>query len=274
MQLPVIPSRSEPDPATLIRAAHRAHAILARVVNEETTLDAATVFVDSDRPNDPIANTATDTRIPDALDAAAAVDQIVNHFRDSGTNCHSVLTSDDPCPSDLAAALEQAGFRLARFQLNLLDRFKPPANPCAGLQTIPARAAYSQLTGLLIARAEEEFPHHRAAAADIAATWIDQLDEPRYEAFLGRIDGQPAGLTGVLTLGQIGVIQPPFTHRDHRRKGVAAALLAQTLDHCARAQLEQVIIEAPENCPAQPLYESLGFRPLTTTTRFLRQTQP
>ena len=112
--------------------------------------------------------------------------------------------------------------------------------------------------------AAQEFNADPPLARDYADTMIDQLDEPRLELFLGRLDGQPVGVAGVTTLGQIGVIYPAYTDNNHRGKGIAATLMSHTLDHCARALMDQIVIERSDNCPSIGFYESLGFRGVVT----------
>ena len=79
------------------------------------------------------------------------------------------------------------------------------------------------------------------------------------EAEGGRIDRQPVGVGGVLTLGNIGVVQNLFTSPDHRGKGIAETLLHTIIDVCNRAQFEAVLVERAEGCWAIPFYESRGF---------------
>ena len=107
-------------------------------------------------------------------------------------------------------------------------------------------------------------------AEAIAANYIDHLDEERLEVFLGRIDGEAAGLVNLVTLGQIGEIDWVYTREDARRRGVAGTLLAHAIDHCHRAMFEKVILEVAQGETAMRVYEKLGFEPVATLAKFVR----
>ena len=78
---------------------------------------------------------------------------------------------------------------------------------------------------------------------------------------VGRLDGR---LVGYLCLWEIGHeihITNVAVHPSFRRRGVARALLGQTLDQARWSGVELLFLEVrPTNVEALPLYESLGFR--------------
>jgi GNAT superfamily N-acetyltransferase len=74
----------------------------------------------------------------------------------------------------------------------------------------------------------------------------------------------------VTTLGQIGVVGEVYAAPWSRGQGVGSTLLAHAIDYCRRALFEQVILSAPSHCPANRLYTSVGFNPVTTFSYYER----
>jgi len=270
MELPIAPQSYQPSAEALLRAAKRARIILARMVADETQLDSATVFTNPDRSQIHLANFAVDLRLPENTAAQDACDEVAQHFAQRGCPCHCWDSNDLAWPQEIAQQLEAQGYRPTTQHLYLLNRFTPPGRINDQLQIIPARSAYNQLPQFFREMATQEFNADPQLAGDYAQVMIDQLDEPRLELFLGRLDGQSVGIAGVITLGQIGVIYPAYTDNHHRGRGIAATLMSHTLDHCARALMDQVILERPDGCPSIGFYESLGFQAVTTYTQYRR----
>ena len=270
MELPVAPQSYQPSAEALLRAAKRARTILARTMADETQLDSATVFTNPKRPQVRPANFAVDVRLPENMTAQDACNEVAQHFEQRRCPCHSWDSNDLAWPQALAQQLEAQGYRPATQHLYLLNRFTPPYQTVDQMQILPARSAYNQLPRFFRDMAAQEFKTDPQLARDYADVMINQLDEPRLELFLGRLDSTLAGIAGVLTLGQIGVIYPAYTDHNHHGLSVADTLMAHTLDHCARALMAQIIVEISEGCPSIRLYESLGFQPIATYTRYRR----
>lgn len=268
MELPVAKQSYLPSPEALVRAIKRARVILARMVAQETPLETATVFSNPQRPGVGLANWAADVRSPEGVAPAAAVEEIMAHFRGLGLSCFQLEPAEAICPAPLADAIEAQGYRLIRRRVYLLDRRVKAGKINPGIQIIPARAAYGPLRNFYETMARDEYGVDQAAAVGIAAARIDHLDESRLEIFLGRLEDAIVGCAGVLTLGNIGVIQAAYTDVRARGKGVAGALMEHVLDHCHRAVFEQVILDRSVDCPAVPFYESLGFKAVAEHVRY------
>jgi GNAT superfamily N-acetyltransferase len=139
-----------------------------------------------------------------------------------------------------------------------------------GLQVIPARSAYADYRRLHAATNAGELPAG-ASPGDWAASRCDLLDEARLDMFLGRLDRVPAGAAGVLTLGNQGVVTGLFTGPAHRRRGLARTLMGWVIEHCRRAQFEQVIADLPDEADgAASLLGTLGFAPSGSYVGFER----
>lgn len=79
-----------------------------------------------------------------------------------------------------------------------------------------------------------------------------------YGAFLGE---RLVADAGVFHDGVLGRFQLVGTHPDHRRRGIAAALVVTAARHALRKyDLREVVIVAEEASPAQRLYDSVGFQ--------------
>lgn len=249
MRLPLAGHEDRDAPDALVRAVKRAAVIFARTVSQETALDGATAFVNADFPRSAQANHATDLRLPPDTDASLLLDRIDSHFQTAGTRCLRLRSADTRWPAALTDAARQRGFMPAGREVWRLDGYRPPTRVRDDLQIIPARSAYGELARL------------HPADPTFAQMTCRELDEPRLDLLLGRDDGRPVGMAGVLSLGQIGVVCNVYIEPRQRGRGIGATLLAAVIDLCQRATFEQVILELDAGCPAGRLYERLGFRP-------------
>ncbi len=78
--------------------------------------------------------------------------------------------------------------------------------------------------------------------------------------FLANWDGEPVGTVTTTTYGQqLGWIGMMLVHPDHRRKGIASALIEQSLDYLKAKGVRCIKLDAT---PAgEPVYRRLGFQP-------------
>lgn len=270
MELPVAPQTYQPSADALVRAIKRVEILLARTGADQIDLEVATCFVNSNRPGVGMANFAAEVRM-----GQSGPDEVLNrieaHFASAGTMCHQLLGNDTDWPGDLARHAEARGYRRSVGRVYLLRQYALPGSIRSDLQIIPARAAYRQLRPFFELASTEQHALDEAAAGDYAEAFIDHLDEPRQEMFLGRLDGEPVGVVSLVTLGQIGVIENVYTVPEARSQGVATTLLAHSLDHCQRALFEQVILKVnDDNHDAIRLYESIGFKPAASFVGYHR----
>jgi len=271
MKLPVADQSYQPTTESLIRAVKRAGAILAQTVADETSLSSgATAFCTPGRPGVRFANLTTDLQVPESTCASAVLDELVAHYDSQGVACLALDGTQSTWPDALAQAARQHGFEPTQKWLYRLERHRVPQRRNDAVQIIPARAAYGQLPAFFRSMAHQGLGADPKLASDLAGAWIDQLDEPRLELFLGRLNGRLVGVAGVVGLGQTGVICPAYTDANHRRQGIAAALTNHTLDHCGRALMQQVILQRTARCPSVPFYESTGFKAIAPYVRYRR----
>ena len=269
MELPIASESYQPSPQVFIRAVKRVTTILARTVAQETTLDTATIYTHPNRQDVRSANFAADLHLSEGIEAEVAVAEVLDHFQRAGTCCHMFFSADERWEHSLSQCLENRGYRAATKHVYLLKCHTRIQTP-AGLQIIPARAAYDDLRIFYGHMARDELRADERLATHLAETMIDHLDEPRLELFLGRLEGQTVSVAGITTLGQIGVISPAYTHPKHRGNRISSAMLSHTLDYCARAQMEQIILERKEGCYSTPFYEKMGFKQVASYVKYVR----
>ncbi len=187
-------------------------------------------------------------RIPSADDLQRWVDTIAS--RGYSTIRTSALAAQ------AAAAVEVVGFQsvqdLALLQHDLMLRLDRPRAPLARLTehhhtraSEVDRAAFGDgwfLDPAAIDEVRRATPHHRARTAG-------------GDAFAGyAVSGRDAG---------IGFLQRLAVHPDHQRRGLARALVLDSLRWMSRWRVERVLVNTPvNNEPALLLYESTGFHRL------------
>lgn len=273
MELPVAPQSYRPSADALVRAVKSANVMLARVVAKQSVLDGGTAFTNPDRPDVRSANWAAQINVPGDVGARLVLDQILDHFRQQGVPCQVLDGAAADWPQALAQGIAALGYRPITKHVFCLADYQPPRKVNEQLQIIPARSLYGQLPRFYQSMARQGLGAPEALAQQLTETFIDRLDEPRLDLFLGRIDKQPVASCGVITLGNIGVIHAAYTAPEHRGRGIAATLMAHVLDHCSRAQFEQVVLDRSEGCPSIPFYQRLGFRQVASYVKYWAATE-
>jgi GNAT superfamily N-acetyltransferase len=270
-QLPISPQSYLPTPEVLMRALLSSEVTLARTIAQETQLDGATAFTNPRLPWVQMANCARMVHLPPGVRAAAVVDGVLAHFANCGVTCHQFQSAAATWPAELAQEIEQHGYHLgAECVLQLLGKYQPPKHALAELQVIPGRAAYDEVAALARDSAANRWHGDPDQCAQFAAAHVAHLDEPRLESFLGRVDGKPAGIVDVLSVGTVGVIDWVYVTPAMRRRGVASRLLDDALDYCRRAQFAQVILETQRGSEAISLCKALGFAPVAAQHAYVR----
>lgn len=260
MELPIAPQSYVPPPQALVRAMHRVQIMLARTTSQETELSGATAFVDAAHPDVPMANFAADLHVPADSSASSVLDTLLDHYQSNGLQCLWLSCNQLDWPADLLqAAVERGYVSMPALQVRLLRGYRSPRIQSDKLQIIPSRAAYAQLRLLLQQAAQHDWANLGASPDHMASVLLTQLDEPRVESYLGRLDGKPVGLVDIVSVGQIGVIKSLYVSPPMRRQGIAGRLMEQAVDFCRRAMFEQVILECLSDDPSSSWYDRLGF---------------
>lgn len=111
---------------------------------------------------------------------------------------------------------------------------------------------------------------HISAVAEIerlcfSEPWSENALAESLESPLARFfvyeDGEVMGYMGMYTVAGEGSVTNVATHPDHRRKGVALALVENSVKIGKELGLDYITLEVREsNAPAVKLYEKCGFR--------------
>ena len=251
----------------LIRAAKRADVILLRMVAEEKFLDGATAYISADRPQMKEANGAYDLRVPPDGEPSKIIDTLLAAFDEAGATCSSCDSSEAEWPAPLAETLTARGYTPRTCALAELAAYVPPSPTDDQLQIIPGRAAYQELAQIY---AQREEGAGNPSPQESAQARVDQVDDPRVDLFLARRDRKPVGLASLLTLGNIGVVLDLFTSPTCDDVAVLHTLAAHLIDHCMRAQFEQVITRFDPADARAPFFSGLGFKVVGQYVRYCR----
>ena len=243
----------------LVRAARRSRRIMAEAVVPPAPLSAGQAFASAAHPDIRLVNFVGEVLIGSADDAGEVLEEISTHFTEAGSVCHVIEPAGTEVPEALRAAARSSGFQVLEKILLRLEDYEPVA-PVCDLQLVPIRAAMPELAGFYRAVGREGLAMPDGVAEQFAEVMVDRLDDPRLELFVARDEAGPMGVAGVLSLGQIGVLEPAFVLPRARGQGAAKRLLHHTIDHCARAMFQEVVLSRSVGCDSIPLYESLGFR--------------
>ena len=253
-----------------IRAVKRVEVILARTACGETHLAGATAYTHPKRHLIPAVNFATDARLNPGQSADSLFDEISSCFADANAKCLAIQCVEASWPKDLATAAEEHGFVPRKMTILRLSHATTSPDPSHNIQIIPARAIYPQTEHWAQACAAQVRPGDDAYATQQGQTLVDFLDEPRFELFLGRVDGRVVASAGVVTLGQTGVFFGVAVDRTAAPPDAGTCLLQHTIDLCRRCQFEDVLIAVPPDDPMLSLNRSAGFEPVTKYVKYVK----
>jgi ribosomal protein S18 acetylase RimI-like enzyme len=92
--------------------------------------------------------------------------------------------------------------------------------------------------------------------------------------FVWRSEGEVVGNANLMPVDRRArryVIANVAVHPDHRRKGIARSLVEACLQRCRENQARELLLQVErDNHAAQVLYASLGFKVITTRTKWVR----
>jgi GNAT superfamily N-acetyltransferase len=93
------------------------------------------------------------------------------------------------------------------------------------------------------------------------------------KSYLGYFQGKPAGVCGLVSFNNVGGIFSVGTTSEHRRKGVATALLHKAIADSLPMGNSLLYLITTKGSDAERLYSSLGFRVAYTHSRYELQSQ-
>lgn len=262
MPLPILQSSAIATPETLIRLFHKTQLHWTQHLGEESQLAVGSAITNPELSAVADANCVSGAALPADAIAEQAITEIDSHFLSRGLRCLSWTMNPSAKPEQTQPLIERllvGGYHAQAEQIFYLDRM--PANPIAqvaGLKIIPARASFRHAEE--IAAREAGDAEYESAKQQIAASLL-HLDDPHYEAILALKDGSAIASTGVLTVGEVGRIQPMFVSPDSRREGIGQTMMSRALEICARSLFKHIFIScSASNAPALAMCAKFGFR--------------
>jgi ribosomal protein S18 acetylase RimI-like enzyme len=258
--LPVLaPSRRHPAPDDLVRLYHRLELHRSRALADETEIDGCAAFVNPELQHVPAANRLLDAVIPAGATAGEMVERVTAFYAGRGSVCHHWVPNPTVPASrtePLRAYLQTRGYEHVSDDILYLSQAlgeRPEAR--ADLQILPARAAFAHARRIAAEAAAE-----RPAPGGAEAAML-HLDDPQYECLLAIDQGKPVGRAGLLTVGELGLVEQLFVLPQARRQHVASTLVSHLLALAARALLRHVLLRIdPAHTAAQGLFHPFGFQ--------------
>ncbi len=258
MSLPILQFKSEPSPRDLLRLYEKARHQWVGALAEEENLQCATALVNPSLPRVHDANHVRDVALPAGMRPAEAFEIVEHYFAQKSVRCWKWIMNPS-APAD--QTLPMADHLLA-------NGYTPESADVLALRHV-TQSAIPETPALKIIPARASFRHARILAEERSGDWNEpqladafmlHLDEPHYDALLA-IDGTvPVATVGVLSVGDIGLIEPLYVSDKYRHHGIGQAMMGRALEICARSLFKRVLLAvAPGNTTAIALYTSLGF---------------
>ncbi len=201
----------------------------------------------------------------DAKEVDGLIDRALQLFREKEFDCAFTLSPLDR-PTDLPEHLERRGFKLAMEPVAMVCD-----QPGAPLKPGPAVVCESD---------EAEYPIWadtmcRSFANPAAMGQVGRavLCIPQVRRYLARVDGEPAGTTLLYSDHGMGYIDAVGTLPQHRRKGVAAALVTRAVADSRALGNRWTTLETDSTSIAEQVYEKRGFRATHFRYRYVKATR-
>ena len=189
------------------------------------------------------------------------IDDALHLFEQKAFSCAFTLSPLDN-PSDFADHLEHRGFTNPMKGVAMVcDEIAIPTTS-ESIEIAEPNASQYDLWADVMCRSFD-FP------GDVGDLGRTVLDSPNIRLYLAYVNGEPAGSTVLYSQFDVGYIDLVGTLPDHRRKGVASALVAHAVADSQSVGNRWTALEVAGDSPAQRIYERLGFRPVYDRPRFI-----
>lgn len=248
--LPILNHTSE----DMLRYYHRAKLQWVRHLGEEKQLDFG-VAIFNPALSMRNANQIYDAALPAGMEASKAIEEAEEFFASVKCPCLQWTISASERGNQLGQELEPRGFAMRVHEVMRLAAL-PATLPKVreDLQILPARASFRH------AREIAERSASEAGEPLLAEASMLHLDDPQWDALIALKDGVVVGRAGVLSVGEVGLIENVFVLPEWRRKGVATTLVVRGIEICQRSLFRHVLLGVEKgNATAIALYERFGF---------------
>ena len=184
-----------------------------------------------------------------------------------GGYAHRAFKLDPLVPPAVEARLALEGYDAgAELQMLLEGDLRAPP-PSVDVRPVESDADWESFT--LLQRTDHEEVNRKEGRERFPAHVSEQMMGtkrakcPDVAYFLARLDGVDCGFfsswPGVDGLGKV---EDLFTHPDHRRRGVASALIVRAVTDARERGARGILIGADPDDTPMHMYAALGFRPL------------
>ena len=181
------------------------------------------------------------------------IDDAIRLFQEKKYDCMFTLSPLDR-PADLSERLERRGFTegmLASAMVYDPPTAPPPAETVAEINVSPD-GEYDLWADIMC----RGFGHDQT----MGEVGRDVLIVPEVRRYLARVDGEPAGTTLVYSQFGMGYVDHVATLPEHRRKGIASAMVTQAVADSQAMGNRWTTLETTTGSNAERIYQRQGFR--------------
>jgi ribosomal protein S18 acetylase RimI-like enzyme len=190
------------------------------------------------------------------------IDEALHFFQEKQFSCAFTLSPLDR-PEDFANRLERRGFSFATLAsvMDCEQLAEPPKIGAIEIEKVSTNR-YGRWADV-VCRGFGLPPEVGQLGASVLNTSDVQL-------YLAHTDGEPAGAALLFSHNDMGYVDLVATLPEHRRKGVASALVAHLVTHSQALGNRWTALEVQTETPAERIYERLGFRTIYHRPRYIR----
>ena len=190
------------------------------------------------------------------------IDDTVRFFREKQYDCLFTLSPLDR-PADMAERLRQRGFELALLPVAMLcEQLARPVSAEGVEVEIAGAGCYDTWADIMCACFGNP-PQAGEVGRPV-------LCVPEVRLYLASRRGEPAGTALLYSRNGIGYIDAVGTLPDHRRCGVASAVVARAVADSQALGNRWTALEVECESPAERIYRRLGFRRMHFRPRYAR----
>lgn len=198
-------------------------------------------------------------------EAERLIDDALQYYQEKNFDCIFTLSPLDQ-PSDFEERLQKKGFELALMPVAMLcDRlcdFSAPSDVSVKI----AEATHYNIWADIMCQCFGNPP-------ETAEIGRNALNVPEVRLYLAERNSEPAGTALLYSAGGMGYIDAVSTLPEHRRKGVASALIARIVNDSQDMGNRWTALEVESDSPAERVYENLGFRRMYFRARYRKSFQ-
>ena len=200
-----------------------------------------------------------------ADDADRLIGDAVQFYRDKYFDCIVTLSPLDR-PVDLGERLQRRGFELALMPVAMLC--DQPAEPVVAedVRVDVVNAGQYDVWADIMCRCFGNPPE----AGELGRT---VLDVPEVGLYLAHRGGEPAGTALLYSADGMGYIDVVGVLPEHRRQGVASAIVARILEDSTAMGNRWTALEVESDSTAESVYRRRGFRRMHFRPRYVKEVQ-